>query len=248
MFSMNAGLRTCTLLILGAVLCGCLPSSQSPLDEQKEMHFLAGKAKESALDYQGAIEAFERALEANPKNGSAHFELGLLFEKEEDFSAAIYHLERFLKLRPNSDYADIVRERISADKVELSKTAAFAPVQKQVQKQIEDLAATNSLLKAEVERLQAENDQWRSHYASQSQSRPASTLVAQTAASATGVPGSPTTASTGSATRTHTVKAGDTLTSIAGRYGVKLDALTASNPGIDPRKMRIGQILTIPAH
>ena len=85
---------------------GCLPSSSNPLDEQREPHFLTGKSRVNSMDYEGAVEAFEKALEVNPHSASAHFELGLLYENnEQDFAAAIYHFDRFLKLRPNSEYA-----------------------------------------------------------------------------------------------------------------------------------------------
>ncbi len=39
---------------------------------------------------------------------------------------------------------------------------------------------------------------------------------------------------------------GDTLSGIAKRYGVSLDALLAFNPGIVPEALTIGQVLTIP--
>ena len=53
-----------------------------------------------------------------------------------------------------------------------------------------------------------------------------------------------TTASTG---RTHTVKPGETPSLIARQYGVRLDALMAANPRLEPRRLRVGQALSIPA-
>ncbi len=46
--------------------------------------------------------------------------------------------------------------------------------------------------------------------------------------------------------RTHTVAAGETAVRIARRYGISLDALLAANPGLEPRRMRVGQVLNIP--
>jgi len=69
-------------------LTGCLPSAQSRLDEEKEPHFLAGKTRLNAMDYQGAFESFEKALEANPGSASAHFELGCLCDQKESDPAA----------------------------------------------------------------------------------------------------------------------------------------------------------------
>jgi tetratricopeptide (TPR) repeat protein len=247
-------------LALCASLGGCLPSSQGPLDEQKEPHFLTGKARENALDYKGAIEAFEKALEVNPQNGSAHFELGLLYEKETDYAAAIYHFDRFLKLRPNSEYSQIVKERVTADKMELSKTAAFAPVTQNLQKEFDKLAEENKQLRAELE-------QWRAYYARQAQARVAGGTVAASqseqaiephAPAASGAAGaaessssagnhSPNRSAGAAAPRTHAVKSGETLTTIAKKYGVKLESLVAANPGLDPRRMKIGQTINLPA-
>jgi LysM repeat protein len=48
--------------------------------------------------------------------------------------------------------------------------------------------------------------------------------------------------------QTYTVQKGDTLTAIATRFGVTLEALRAANPQVtDPTKLQIGQVLTIPA-
>jgi LysM repeat protein len=45
----------------------------------------------------------------------------------------------------------------------------------------------------------------------------------------------------------YAVADGDTLWSVAKRLGVSPDALAAANPGIDPRRMSIGQRLAVPA-
>jgi LysM repeat protein len=47
--------------------------------------------------------------------------------------------------------------------------------------------------------------------------------------------------------RTHIVKAGDRPSSIARMYGVKLEALMAANPKVEPRRLQVGQTLNIPA-
>ena len=47
--------------------------------------------------------------------------------------------------------------------------------------------------------------------------------------------------------RTHSVKAGETPTIIARRYGVSVNALMSANPRIDPRRMKVGTVLRIPA-
>ncbi len=48
-------------------------------------------------------------------------------------------------------------------------------------------------------------------------------------------------------TFTYTIVEGDTLTGIAGRYNVTLEALLAANPGIQPSALSIGTTIIIPA-
>ena len=62
------------VMAAGVALNGCSSSDQSQLDEEKEPHFVLGKGRVNAMDYQGAIEAFEQSLEANPHSAAAHFD------------------------------------------------------------------------------------------------------------------------------------------------------------------------------
>src|SRR5215467_5716212 len=107
------------LLAALLALAGCALSGQSQVDEEKEPHFLDGKARVNSMDYAGAIESFEKALEVNPKSASAHFELACLCDQREaDPAAAIYHYDRYLRLRPQAENAEIVRTRILGCKQE----------------------------------------------------------------------------------------------------------------------------------
>ena len=47
--------------------------------------------------------------------------------------------------------------------------------------------------------------------------------------------------------KTYTIKKGDTLGQIAKLEGVKVNDLTAANPGLDPKKLKIGQEIHIPS-
>lgn len=47
--------------------------------------------------------------------------------------------------------------------------------------------------------------------------------------------------------QTYTVQPGDTLGRIARDHGVSLRALQDANPGVDPRRLQIGQVLQLPA-
>lgn len=89
--------------------------------------------------------------------------------------------------------------------------------------------------------------------ASVTDSEPAATATAEgvTAATATPVPTlppattAPTTEET-SGTTTYVVQAGDTLFSIASRYGTTVDAISQANGIADPTQIYVGQELTIP--
>lgn len=47
-------------------------------------------------------------------------------------------------------------------------------------------------------------------------------------------------------TMPYTIKAGDTLYAIARTFGISLDALLAANPGVDPNRLSIGQVICVP--
>jgi LysM repeat protein len=115
--------------------------------------------------------------------------------------------------------------------------------------------------------LQDEVNKWRAYYASQQPAQnqsstapdhpappptvnpvsfqPAQNTPAPARTPAEDRPAHPTPAK--ETPRTHTVVAGETAVRIARRYGLPLDALMAANPGLEPRRMRVGQVLNIPS-
>jgi LysM repeat protein len=254
----SVGFLRCALLLLaGFGLSGCLRSSPSRQDEEKESHFLLGRSRVSAMDYQGAIESFGKALEVNPKSAAAHFELACLFEnRETDPAAGIYHYQQYLKLRPKAENGEFVNQHILALKQELAKTVSLGPVTERQQREFERLVEENRRLNEEVEkwrvcatRLQALTNQPGTASVAARAGKPAGSVQPPSGGS---VPpnspssGQPLAAPTG-AQRTHTVKLGETPTVIARKYGVKVDALMAANPRLEPRRLKVGQTLNIPA-
>jgi len=249
----------CALLpVLALALCGCLPSGHSQLDEEKEPHFLAGKSRVTALDYQGGLECFEKAIEANPRSGLAHFEAAVLCEKhKQNFAAAIYHFERYLELRPGDRYADVVKQHIMACKQELAKTVYLAPMTQSLQREFEILSQQNRALRDEVER-------WKAKALAQAATpvtAPAASSAAQgatpgTLAGAIAPPPASLSNSnsvdrqlaTAAASRMHTIKSGETPAAIARRYGLRVNALMAANPRMDARRLQVGQTLVLPSH
>jgi LysM repeat protein len=249
------------VLWMGLALSGCLPSDQNQSGDEKEPHYVLGKSRINAMDYQGAVEAFEDSLEVNPHSSAAHFELGWLYdEKESDPAAAIYHYRQYLKLCPNAGNTEVIKQRIESCKQELAADVLPLPSTPAAQKQITQLIEQNQQLQDEV-------GKWRAYFASQpaAKNQPATApnpIVAPLSANAGSPPpvhiaspppggssqnhpvhSTPTKPILG----THTVAAGETAVRVARRYGITLDALLAANPGLEPRRMHVGQVLNIPS-
>ncbi|MBI3192712.1 MAG: LysM peptidoglycan-binding domain-containing protein, partial [Pedosphaera parvula] len=72
---------------------------------------------------------------------------------------------------------------------------------------------------------------------------PAPRLV-EPALATTSTPG---TRSAPAGSRNHTVKTGETPSSIARHYGLSVNVLLEANPKVNPRRMQVGQTLRIPA-
>jgi LysM repeat protein len=244
-------------------LSGCTPT-ETPADEQKNPHYQAGKERLSALDYKGAIDCFERAVEENPRSALAHFELGVLYDQHEnDYAAALYHYNKALKLRQTGYPSDNIRQRIPACKQELIKADSLAVINPTVLRETERLREENQMLRKQIDSLQAyisgrpqvvNAAPVPTNYAGlrstaatapASGDRPRASLASSTSPTS---PASPLSASSpsGARGRTHAIVAGETLAAVARRYQVKIPALLAANPGLDPKHLRVGQTVTVP--
>jgi len=253
--------RLLTVAASCLLFAGCFQVAESSREEENEPNFVEGRNRETAKDIKGAIDSFEKALQANPRSASAHFELGVISEAPEqhDYAAAIYHYERFLNLRPDSTMAAVVRQRIIGCKVELAKGVPFG-ASRELQIEVEKLTVANTSLRQQMESLKAQLAQHplvitqyvtnvfarespaplpirtqqpavevahasppRTHY---EPVRPAPTPVARSF--------------------TYTVRPNDTVAAIARRFGVSIQSILSANRSLDPRRMRPGQIITIP--
>jgi tetratricopeptide (TPR) repeat protein len=243
-------------ILLAAGLCGCVPDAGNRTDEETEPHFLNGRKLASQMDYDGAVEAYEKAVEVNPHSAAAHFELAWLYEgKENDPAAAIYHYERFLKLAPNSGKAEVAQAHINNCKLALAETAsAIAPISASAQRDLEKLLQENRELKSELAQLQAlyqraqamaSNPPAQIALSDPNLSRRVTGTdhVQGRASPAGGIsPGSGTPVPA----RTHTVQPGDTLAAIARKYGISLTALEAANSQFQPTRLPVGSVLKLP--
>jgi LysM repeat protein len=250
---------------LGLMLGGCSLSGESPQDDEKEPHFVLGKSRVNALDYSGAAEAFQEALEVSPRSAAAHYQLAWLYEnKLSDPAAAIYHYQEYLLLDSKAGNPDVIRQHIYACKQQLVTDVMQLPSAPAAQQQIEKLAEQNR-------RMQDELDKWHAYYAAELAARPNSTPIpaspvytppsgpagfspiTDNASPQTILHSTPATPAGPHALpsppihqHTHTVGPGETMAAIARKAGVSLPALLSANPGLNPRHLRTGQTINLP--
>ncbi len=251
---------------LGLALGGCSPSDQSQLDEEKEPHFVLGNSRVNAMDYQGAIEAFQESLEVNPRSASAHFRLACLYDtKESDPAAAIFHYQEYLRLEPKADNAEVITQRIYSCKQQLAADVLQMPSAPAAQQQLEKIVEQNRQLQQQVDALRETVRQWNTYYANQppvnssanaNNAQPVivnapgpddiSTQPAATPRPVSARNPQPVASVSRPKIRTHTIVAGETLAAVARKSGVSLNSLLAANPGLNPKKLRVGQSVNLP--
>ena len=138
-------------------LVACSQFKRSNVADEKDPYYLEGERRQSGLDYEGAIQSFERALQSNPNNAAAHFRLGGLYsDKKKDFAAAIYHYQKHLNLYTNSPRADQIVQQINYCKRELARGHSIAFASTEVQRQMERLTMTNEIYAKRIQELEAE--------------------------------------------------------------------------------------------
>ena len=226
-------------ILLGAGLAGCVPGGNGAKDEQHEAHYLQGRKLTGQMDYDGAIDAFEKALQVNPRSASAHFELALLDEGQaHDPAAAVYHYQRFLKLCAHNDSrADQARDHLNLCMMELVRSASSLVIlPPSAQSSLEKLAQENRDLKARLAQLELAN-------AARLQAAPTNVPppVQQVQATNPLPPAvEPPRPNPPPATRTYVIKSNDTLAAIARRYGTTIGALQTANPRVEALRLRPG--------
>ena len=231
------------LIVLLSFVAGCY-QEDSRLDEEQDPHFQRGRNLASSQDFKGAAQEFEKALDTKPGSAAAHFELGWLYDtKLNDYAAAIYHYERHLKLQPDSHRASLVKERIRGCKQELANSEFPLPTTRDLQQEADRLNAENLLLKQQVESLR---NQLAAATAAAAQNRAQPALPAPAPAAARAETPHPPAPPAPARPRVHIVKSHETITSIAAEHGMKASALLAANPGVEPRRLRVGQSLNLP--
>jgi LysM repeat protein len=149
-----ASWRVILIFVFCCCLSGCLPMSDAPADDEKDPNFIEGRNHYNMMDWKGAVEAYERAVQANPRNAQAHFELGVLYqERIKDPVSAAFHYQKHLELRPNSPYREAIKPRLDACKMEIAKTVTFVVVGQEVHKDLARLTKDLNDAKQQIETL-----------------------------------------------------------------------------------------------
>jgi tetratricopeptide (TPR) repeat protein len=241
---------TLVALSLCAFLGACTPAAEGTREEQKNPFYIAGKERVQAMDYAGAVESFEKSLQQNPRSVLAHFELGLIYEQHlGDYAAALYHYGKALKLRPAGYPAETIHQRIPACRQELLKADSLTLVtHPSALREMEKLREENQELRRQIGELKAAlasgsgplGVSGATNHEQGATNRPGS-------ASAASPEGQSTPNSTGTdRVRYHTVRPGDTMASISRAQNIRMEALLAANPGVDPKRLKIGQTIKVP--
>ena len=143
-------------LFLVLAAAGCVRTAEGPREEQKNPFYLAGKERLQAMDYPGAAESFERALQDDPRSVLTHFELGVLYDTRlADYAAALYHYNKAIKLRPVGYPADTIKLRIPACRQELAKADSLAVLHPSALREMEKLREENQELRRQLVELRA---------------------------------------------------------------------------------------------
>jgi LysM repeat protein len=270
----RAGIAAAGLAAM-VLLSGCELWRRTNPDERREANFVAAYNYNLQGAYDDAVAAYNRAIEANPNNAAAHWDLGFLYQdKFHDYVLSIYHFRRcqqIKKRRHDKEAEDpTIENAIRQGQIQLAIQFASAFGQQQSQTQLDDLKRRNAELEATIKELKLRLAAAQAPEGSvPSASESVSTVVTPPPArpSTSNPPAGPArsggtavaprespvhstatahTTPTPPPVRTHVVRSGDTMATIARKYGVTTAQLQSANRSVDPRKLKPGQSLTIP--
>ena len=257
-FWLNLG-QTMAVAVLVALVAGCQPTSGSSSRMEDDADFVRGKSRLARKDIDGAVLSFRRALANNPANGAAHFELGLIFyepsNEKTNYVSACYHFQRHLELQQDSSHASNIEGFIKVCKKEIAKDIAMAPIPPSEINAIHTLRTQLAKASSENRRLNSQVEAMRGRL------QQSGSDVSKVAVATGGPPSSvnpranprvtprPNYGARTGQTRTHTLKPGESLYSLARSYGVPFATLKAANPRLmrNSRDLKPGVTVYIPA-
>lgn len=200
-------------------LAGCSGSIRS-LDERDRSLPLVQRARAVAVagDIDGAVDLYREALRKNPDAVRGHLDLAFLqHDTVKDYVGAIYHYREYLRLRADTQKAEMIKNRIRLAQQALA--ARVLPEDREVGRTIRRLEGEVSALRQRVGELKAENQGLAEALATAKAAQARPPVVASGASTGGNHTGAPVGALDSGVT-TYVVKPGDTLSSIALRvYG-----------------------------
>ena len=253
-YVMNMRKRCCrilNLLVAGAMLvtlAGCGIDSARDQRDERDPLLRRAQSRKNANDIEGAIDAYQRALDKKPQLALAHLQLGILFDQNrEDYVRAIYHYERYLEMRPQSEKAELVRELVGQARVDFAASLPDKP--SEAIRAIAMLKEENAALRDQLDRFSRAPTPAPAPVAA-----PPSVSAAPQATRAVAPPAvAPSAPAPATSASTYVVKSGDTLSRIAGKvYGdskkwQKIYEANRSALSGGPSSVKVGQTLIIPA-
>ena len=257
------------LLVISMVITGCKPDTAVSIDEEREAYHMDAKSKLFAEEFEAAVVGFEKALEVNPNNASAHFELGLInYLHLKDYVPAIYHFQKLLEMRPNHMMAVQIKDHLERCKMDFASTVTLGPLNQNTETRLKNLVETKEELETQIKNLEGQLAQMRQVLSAQSEAlnrnrenarpeslvngskNPKSNAPAQT--SSLGGKGKTNPAAMQNASvstpkfRKHVIRSNDTFYKLASHYRVDFKSIQSANPGVNSTKLQIGQVVNVP--
>lgn len=138
-------------VVLFGTLSACSFGPRTGQADERDPHYLEGESREASKDNAGAVEAYLRAIENNPRNAAAHKRLGFIYSQNpEEQDSAIYHFKKLLQLRPADPHEDLIREHITRSRQKLAQAVAVGPLTRQTQEELLRLKDENTRLQKMV--------------------------------------------------------------------------------------------------
>ena len=139
-------------------VAGCERSADSPFaSEVDDSDYRRAKELQRQGRNQEALVAFQKVIDRLGDDApEAHLELGILYQQHiKDPIAAIYHYRKFRALKPNSQQAELVRQRIDAATREFARTLPAQPLDNQMERldlleKLDQLQRENTQLKDQL--------------------------------------------------------------------------------------------------
>jgi LysM repeat protein len=229
-------LITCALLLTG---CGQKSGAQLDTADEKDAHVRKGLELVQQKNWNDAIRQFDAALAKKPELGRPDLELAMIYQQKKNCARAIYHYERYLEKRPLTEKRALIQEWIRQAKVSLA-----GEVGGDISGELARLTRENNMLRKQLENAGgATVANVKTLLTEPPPPRPVP--VAAPVEAVQPVPAAKP------ADRTYTVRAGDTLSRIAGAvYGDTTQWRKIYEANREQMKnesdIKVGQTLTIP--